>query len=101
VVAVIGTFLPWLRSGDVRRNSYTSFGLLQRLIGFHGVGEVLIRGWPLFGALSAAVVLVAVAGLHRTAGVLALASAAILTLIAQARAGLGGTERVRASGPAA
>jgi hypothetical protein len=68
VVAVIGTFLPWLRSGDVRRNSYTSFGLLQRLIGFHGVGEVLIRGWPLFGALSAAVVLVAVAGLHRTAG---------------------------------
>ena len=140
VVAVIGTFLPWLRSGDVRRNSYTSFGLLRRLIGFHGVAEVLIRGWPVLGVVSAGVVLLAVTGLHRTAGVLALAAAvwamavaigalaqdpvagirvdpvgpavtltgatgaavaAILTLIAQVRAGSGGTERDRAAGPPA
>src|SRR6266536_3018932 len=74
--AVIGTFLPWVRSGGVRRNSYTSFGVLRRLIGFHGVPEVLIRGWPLLGAVSAVVVLLALAGLHRPAAVLALATAA-------------------------
>ena len=140
VVAVIGTFLPWLRSGNAHRNSYTSFGVLRRLIGFHGVTEVLIRGWPLLGAVSAAIVVLAVAGLHRTAGgvasataawaiavassalahdpvagirvdplgptmtltgATAVAAAAILTLIAQVRGGLGGTERERASGPAA
>jgi hypothetical protein len=83
-VAVIGTFLPWLRSGDVRRNSYASFGVLRRLIGFHGVADVMIRGWPLLGAVSAAVVLVAVAGLHRTAGVLALATAAWALVVSSA-----------------
>ncbi|HZE50496.1 MAG TPA: hypothetical protein VE074_13090 [Jatrophihabitantaceae bacterium] len=72
VTALIGTFLPWLRSGQVHRNSYTSFGLLRRLIGFHGVAEVLIRAWPLLGMACALVVLVAVAGLLRAAALLAL-----------------------------
>ena len=72
LVTVIGTFLPWLRSGGVHRNSYASFGVLRRLIGFDGLAEFLVRGWPLLGAAGAGVVLVAVAGLHRTAAALAL-----------------------------
>jgi hypothetical protein len=76
VTLVVGTFLPWLRSGDVGRNSYTSFGLLHRLIGFPGWAEVLLRAWPLLGALCAVVVLVAVAGLPRLAAALTLLAAA-------------------------
>src|SRR5215468_5312505 len=59
---VVGTFLPWLRSGEVQRNSYASFGVLRRLIGFHGAAEMLLRGWPLLGAVCALVVVLAVAG---------------------------------------
>ena len=68
--------MPWLRSGDVRRNSYTSFGLLRRLIGFPGPAELLLRAWPLLGAVCAIVVLVAVAGLPRFAAASALLVAA-------------------------
>src|SRR5882757_5448458 len=76
VTLVVGTFLPWLRSGEVRRNSYTSFGLLRRLIGFPGPAEPLLRAWPLLGAVCAAVVLVAVAGWPRVAAGLSLLVAA-------------------------
>jgi hypothetical protein len=69
---VLGTFLPWLRSGEVQRNSYASFGVLRRLIGFRGAVEMLLRGWPLFGAVCALVVVLAAAGLLRTAALLAL-----------------------------
>jgi len=72
VTILAGTFLPWLLSGGVRRNSYASFGIVRRLIGFHGGAEVLIRAWPLLGVACALVVLVAVAGLLRTAALLAL-----------------------------
>lgn len=73
---VLGTFLPWLRSGDVQRNSYASFGVLRRLIGFRGAVETLLRGWPLLGAVCALVVVLAAAGLLRTAALLALVVAA-------------------------
>jgi hypothetical protein len=47
VVAAVGTFLPWLRSGTRRRSSYEVFSLVDRL-GFSqssaiGVG---LRVWP-------------------------------------------------------
>jgi hypothetical protein len=73
---VVGTFLPWLRSGEVRRNSYASFGLLRRLIGFHGVPEALLRAWPLLGAVCAVVVVLAATGLLSVAALLALVVAA-------------------------
>jgi predicted anti-sigma-YlaC factor YlaD len=76
IVTVVGTFLPWLRSGEVRRNSYTSFGLLRRLIGFPGPAELLLRAWPLLGAVCAVVVLVAVVVRPRFAAGLALLVAA-------------------------
>ena len=76
ITTLVGTFLPWLQSGGVRRNSYTSFGVLRRLIGFHGAAEATIRIWPLLGVACAIVVLVALAGLWRSAAALGLLVAA-------------------------
>ena len=42
-VAVVGTFLPWLRSGTRRRNSYEIFSLIDRL----GISKSSIVGWGL------------------------------------------------------
>jgi hypothetical protein len=75
VAVVLGTFLPWLRSGEVQRNSYSSFGVLDRLIGFHGVTELAVRFWPLLGMCCAAVVLATAVMWHRVAVGLALLTA--------------------------
>ena len=54
VVAVIGTFLPWLRSGAADRSSYELFALVDRL-GFSPDGYVgwALRLWPLVPLLFA------------------------------------------------
>jgi hypothetical protein len=98
---VIGTFLPWLRSGGVHRNSYASFGLVRRLIGFHGLAEILVRGWPLLGAACAGVVLVAALGLHRAAAALALVVGAWSAAVGGSALARGpvGTVQVDAIGP--
>ena len=75
VGVLLGTFLPWLRSGDVLRNSYASFGVLNRLIGFHGVSDLAVRAWPLIGLCCAGVVVAAVAASRRVATVLAVVTA--------------------------
>ena len=57
--AVLGTFLPWLRSGAVDRSSYEVFDLVERL-GFAPDGWFgwMLRLWPLvpllfvFGAVA-------------------------------------------------
>jgi hypothetical protein len=61
VVLVIGTFLPWLRSGRTERNSYASDAAFRRLLDVHGAVAALLHAWPfvgLAGALGAALVLV-------------------------------------------
>ena len=47
-IALVGTFLPWLRSGSVDRSSYDIFDLVERL-GFspNGVVAWTLRLWPL------------------------------------------------------
>ena len=84
VGVLLGTFLPWLRSGDVLRNSYTSFGVLNRLIGFHGVSEFAVRAWPLVGMCCAAVVVAAVAASRRVATALAVVTAGWSAAVASA-----------------
>jgi heme A synthase len=42
-LAMVGTFLPWLRSGTRRRNSYEIFSLVERL----GISQSSIVGWGL------------------------------------------------------
>ncbi len=84
VGVLLGTFLPWLRSGDVLRNSYTSFGVLNRLIGFHGVSDLAVRAWPLIGLCCAGVVVAVVAASRRVATVLALVTAGWSAAVASA-----------------
>ncbi len=42
-VALVGTFMPWLRSGARLRNSYEIFSLVERL----GISQSSIVGWGL------------------------------------------------------
>lgn len=47
VALVVGTFLPWLRTGSTSRSSYDLLGLVGRLdIAPDGPATMLIRGWP-------------------------------------------------------
>ena len=57
LVALVGTFLPWLRSGNRRRNSYEIFSLIDRL-GFSPSSVVGwgLRLWPIVPLLLAAAV---------------------------------------------
>jgi hypothetical protein len=41
VVLIVGTFLPWLRSGEVLRDSYQSVGALRDVIGGSFLGALL------------------------------------------------------------
>ncbi len=45
VLLVVGTFLPWLRSGIVLRDSYRSVGALRTLVG--GMPGMLLNAWLL------------------------------------------------------
>lgn len=77
VVLVIGTFLPWLRSGRATRNSYEATGAVRRLVHPPGILDDLFRVWPLLGALCALAVAVHALGLRRVgAGIGMLASVA-------------------------
>ena len=63
-VLVLGTFLPWLRSGRATRNSYEATGAVRRLVHPPGVLDDLFRIWPLLGAVCALAVAVYVLGLR-------------------------------------
>lgn len=57
---VLGSFLPWLRSGSATRNSYTADGLLRRTLQPGGAIPVLLHSWPYLSlgcALAAALLL--------------------------------------------
>lgn len=71
VALVVGTFLPWLRSGRVSRNSYEADGTIQRLLGVRGLGHAALTAWPFLGGLCAAAVALFALGLQRLAAVLA------------------------------
>ena len=63
-VLVIGTFLPWLRSGRTTRNSYEATGAVRRLIHPPGLLDDLFRIWPLLGVVCALAVALYVLGLR-------------------------------------
>ena len=71
VLVVLGSFLPWVGSGTVRRSSYQIIGIVGRLgIGEGGPLAVLIAAWPYIGVLCMAPVLAAAVRWWRSAGVL-------------------------------
>ena len=71
VVVVVGTFLPWLRSGRTTRNSYQTGGAVRRLIGTSGLVDDLLALWPVVGLACAGAVALFLLGLRTLATVLA------------------------------
>jgi len=60
-VALLGTFLPWLRTGDRARSSYDLSEVARRLnVATGGVERAVVTVWPAvpFAVLSAVVLLV-------------------------------------------
>jgi hypothetical protein len=74
ILVVVGSFLPWVDSGTVRRSSYQIAGVVGRLgIGAGGALAFLIAAWPFIGFLCTAPVLAAAVRWWRTAGAIAVA----------------------------
>lgn len=105
VLVIVGSFLPWVVSGQVRRSSYEIAGVLDRLdVAQNGVVAELIAGWPLIGVLCVTPLVAAGLRWWRTAGWLSmliglpvLCLAGGVLLIAGGRAG---TVRLDPVGPA-
>lgn len=76
VVAVIGSLLPWLRTGGRTRNSYELFRIAERL-GFAPDGPVTfaMRCWPLVPLLAISAVVAAWWGWPRAGGALGIVAA--------------------------
>jgi len=71
LLVVLGSFLPWVISGNVRRSSYQITGVVGRLgIGDGGALALLIDAWPFVGVLCVVPLLAAAVRYWRTAGVL-------------------------------
>lgn len=97
VVLVVGTFLPWLRSGQARRNSYQAGGALQRLLGVHGILDSAVSAWPFVGLLCAATIAIYAVGFRRCAALLALIVALFTGAVALAALWVGGNRLMRAA----
>jgi hypothetical protein len=60
LVVLVGTFLPWLRTGSTSRSSYDLLGLLSRLdFAPDGPMSTLVRCWPLVPVLLTGAVVLA------------------------------------------
>jgi hypothetical protein len=68
VVALTGTFLPWLRSGLVMRDSYHAAAVLHVLVG--GAAGGLLTAWPVVLPAWALCVALHALGLRRVSAVL-------------------------------
>jgi hypothetical protein len=71
---VMGTFLPWLRSGTVERDSYASEGAIADLVRTNGFVEALRPAWPFLSVvcgLGAAALLIGYAWAGRVLAVVA------------------------------
>ena len=74
-LVVVGTFLPWLRSGRATRNSYATDGAVRRLLDVNGTVDAALRAWPFVSLLCALAVAFVLLGLHRAGLVLAVLAA--------------------------
>jgi hypothetical protein len=61
-VLVVGTFLPWLRSGRTERNSYATDGAVRRLLDVDGLTAAALRAWPFVSLLCAAAIALVLLG---------------------------------------
>ncbi|MGH9270875.1 MAG: hypothetical protein ACRDZ2_06355 [Ilumatobacteraceae bacterium] len=76
LVVIVGSLLPWLRTGGRRRHSYDLFELVERL-GFApgSVAAAALRWWPLVPLLTVGAVVAAGWGWPRVGGFLGVGAA--------------------------
>ncbi len=105
VLVIVGSFLPWVISGTVKRSSYEIVGVVERL-GFaeDGVVAAAVGAWPLLGALCFAPVITGALRWWRWTGVLAaaigvLAAALSIGILIFALGKVGLTVRLDPIGP--
>ncbi|ONI85055.1 hypothetical protein ALI22I_31960 [Saccharothrix sp. ALI-22-I] len=92
ITAVVGTFLPWLRSGTVTRTSYEVLAL-RGFAGLNGVSGEIVRGvWVGLTPLAVCCVLLWAVRFHRFAACLALLFDTIVGTVAALAAVQGGNE---------
>ena len=98
-LVVIGTFLPWSRSGTTYRNSYASLGVLREL-GFIGG---LVNAWVAMIPVVAIAIAVYALGLRRSGAIVAAILSIIMGTISGVAAVQGGDEGsligIASSGP--
>lgn len=95
VVVVLGSLLPWLRTGARQRNSYDAFAVAERLgFGPGGAASTGLRWWPLVPLLTATAVVAAWWGWRRAGAALGIlagvyaAGVGVAVATADARAGV-------------
>lgn len=70
LLVVAGTFLPWLTSGGVARNSYAVLGIVRRLRFVDGgASATALSLWPLIGTVAMAPVVAGILRWWRTAAI--------------------------------
>lgn len=73
LVVVAGTFLPWLTSGGIERNSYAVLGIVRRLRFIDGgPTATAISLWPLLGSVAMLPVVAGILRWWRTAAAVTL-----------------------------
>ncbi len=96
VTVAVGTFLPWVRSGSVLRDSYESIAVIRAIKVLDGGPLVLvIDAWTLIIPISTLCVVVYASGFRRTGGTISAFVAIISGTIAGAATVVGGGEEVR------
>jgi hypothetical protein len=92
ITAVTGTFLPWLRSGTVARDSYQVLAL-RGFAGLDGTsGDVIRAAWVGITPLAVCCVVLWAVRLHRIAASLAIVFGTIAGTVAALAAVQGGSE---------
>jgi hypothetical protein len=92
VLGVVGSFLPWVVSGQVRRSSYAVTGMVDRLgIAGDGVLGFLVAGWPLIGLLCATPVVAALLRRWAVAGTLCVLLGIAMTAVSLALLAVSGS----------
>ena len=101
VTLTVGTFLPWLRSGQVLRNSYQTDGAIRQLLQPDEPIRTALAAWPAVSLACAAAVALYSVSMRRSALALAVVTALVAAAVATAALAAGAVQSVRAetSGP--
>lgn len=81
IALLVGTFLPWLYSGRIAKNSYQLADVSRRRLDAPGWFDSLLAVWPFLGPLWAVVVVVLILRRQRIAAIAAMVLATVTLLL--------------------